>query len=83
MCNQKFYRDEILTMISLFKKFGGFFDKLDSHEETITHIVHQLLIDLKNETDLSNMIRINEKSLFTALLYGFQPRIFIEALKKV
>lgn len=82
VCNQKFYKDENLTMVTLFKKYGGYFNYLNSCKDTITDIADQFLINLKSEADLSKMIQINEKALYHAFLCGYRPRIFIEELKK-
>ncbi len=80
-CSQEFCKDEILVMVSLIKKYGGFFNKLNSHKKSIEQIVEKLLINLKKEKDLSKMIEINEIAMHFALLYGYSPKIFIEELK--
>ncbi|MFX1365825.1 MAG: hypothetical protein ACFFCE_00310 [Promethearchaeota archaeon] len=81
-CIQKFTDDEINTMISLIKKYGGYFNEIKENKVTIKQILENMLFNLKNEEDFSEMIEINEKALHFALLYGYHPKLFIEELKK-
>ncbi len=82
-CIQKFTKDEIKTMISLFNKYGGFFNELNSCKISIKHILENMFFNLNNQKDVSRMIEINERALHFALIYGYHPKIFIEELKKL
>ncbi|MFX1499781.1 MAG: hypothetical protein ACFFDH_02310 [Promethearchaeota archaeon] len=81
-CIQKFPNDEINTMISLFKKFGGYFNELKENKVSLKQILENMFFNLKIEEDFSEMIEINERALHFALLYGYPPKLFIEKLKK-
>jgi len=81
-CNQKFSKEEIMTMISLFKKYGGFFNKLSSSKLTLKQILKNTLNTIRKENNFSKMIEINEKALHFALLFGYRHKAFIEELKK-
>jgi len=81
-CVQKFQKEEILAMIPLFIKYGGFFNTLISHKQPLRKIVENLLNSIAKEKDFSRMIELNEKALYRALLFGYRPKKFIEELKK-
>ena len=82
-CNHIYNKDEILTMVSLFKKYDGFFNQLNSHNKSVEQIVYKLLNDLKKEKNLSKMFEINEKALHLTFLCGYRPKIFIGELRKI
>ena len=48
-CKLKFSEGEIMTMTSLFKKYGGFFKKLVSQKLSLKQIIENLLNDMKQE----------------------------------
>jgi len=81
-CKLKFSEGEILTMISLFKKHGGFFNKMDSRKLSLKQILENLLNNMKKEKNFSRMIELNEIALHQALLFGYRSKKFIEELKK-
>lgn len=82
-CKLKFSEGEILIMTSLFKKYGGFFNKINSKKLSLNQILENLLDNMKKEKNFSRMIELNEKSLHLALLFGYPPNAFIEKLKKI
>ncbi|MFX1569038.1 MAG: hypothetical protein ACFFCV_11805 [Promethearchaeota archaeon] len=82
-CNLKFSVGEKLTMIALFKKYGGFFNKIDFKTDSLKQIIDNLFKNLEKEKDFSKMIELNEKSLHLALLFGYTPNAFIKELKKI
>lgn len=81
-CKLKFSEGEIMTMASLFKKYGGFFNKLDSQKLTLKQILENLLNEIRNENDFSRMIELNEITLHHGLLGENLPKKFMEELKK-
>ena len=81
-CKLKFSEGEIMTMTSLFKKYGGFFKKLVSQKLSLKQIIENLLNDMKQEKNFSKIIDLNELALYKALLLGYRPKKFIEELKK-
>jgi len=81
-CMKKFSKDEIETISSLFNKYGGFFNKINSQKISIKEIVQSMFFNLRNEKDFLKMIEINKRALHFALLYGYHPKIFIEEIKK-
>ncbi|KKN20669.1 hypothetical protein LCGC14_0933190 [marine sediment metagenome] len=67
-CKLQFSEGEFLTMTSLFKKYGGFFNKLDSQKLSLKQILENLLSEIRNENDFSRMIELNEIALHHGLL---------------
>jgi len=82
-CKLQFSEGEILTMASLFKKYGGFFNKRSSQKLPLKQISENLLNNTKKEKNFSRMIELNEIALHQALIFGYQPKKFIEELKKI
>lgn len=82
-CILKYSEEEIMIMVSLFIKYGGFFNQLNIQKPALENIIENLLDSLKNEEDFSRMIEINEKAFHQAILFGYRPNPFIEELKKI
>lgn len=82
-CIQKYSKEEILTMISLFEKYGGFFNQFNIEKPALGKIIEKLLDSLTNEGDFSRMLEFNEQALYQSLLHGYTPRAFIDELKKL
>ena len=70
-------------MVSLFEKYGGFFNQLDIQKPTLGKIIKNLQDSLKNEEDFSRMIEFNELALYQSFLHGYTQKAFIEELKKL
>ena len=81
-CKLKFSKGEILTMSSLFERYGGFFNKLGSQKPPLEQILENFLNNIKKEKSFSRMIEFNEVALHCALLFGYRPKKFTEELKK-
>ena len=82
-CLQEFSNEEIQIMASLFRRYGGFFGKLKAEKIEIRQIATDLTEKLKRAKDLSLLFEINEVALHRALLHGYNPKDFIEELKKI
>jgi hypothetical protein len=81
-CRAKFDEPELRKMDYLFKKYGGFYNKLNSKESYLTSIIQELIDDINHEADYSKLFELNEKALHKALLFGFPPSEFLEELNK-
>ena len=82
-CNQRYSNEEIRVMTGLFRRYGGFFGKLKDQKVDIRQIATDLIERLKIIKDSSKLFEINEDALHTALLHGYNPKDFIEELKKI
>ncbi len=82
-CIQKYSEEEIITMGSLFEKYGGFFNQFNIEKPVLGKIIENLLDSLTNEGDFSRMLEFNEQALYQSLLHGYTPRAFIDELKKL
>lgn len=82
-CIQRYSNEEILVMTGLFRRYGGFFGKLKAEKVEIRQIATDLIERLKRAKDFSILFEINEVALHCALLHGYNPKDFIEELKKI
>ena len=82
-CLQNFSDEEIQIITHLLRKFGGFFGKFKTEKIGITQIASDLMNKLKRMKNFSLLIEINESYLHNALLHGYNPKDFIEELKKI
>ncbi len=82
-CIQKYSEEEIMTMLSLFEKYGGFFNQFNIEKLGLGKIIENFLDSLKNFEDFSRMIEFNEQALYQSLLHGYTQKAFIEELKKL
>ena len=83
ICNQRYSNEEIRVMKGLFRRYGGFFGKLKEEKIDIRQIATDLIESLKEIKDSSLLFELNEGALHTALLHGYNPKDFIEELKKI
>lgn len=82
-CIKKYSKEEIMTIVPLFEKYGGFFNQFNTQKLALGKIIENLLNSLKNEENFSRMIEFNEQALYQVLLHGYTPKAFIEELKKL
>jgi len=82
-CIQRYPNEEIQVMTGLFRRYGGFFGKLKTEKVEIRQIATDLIERLKRAKNFSILFEINEVALHRALLHGYNPKDFIEELKKI
>jgi len=80
-CRNRFTKEDLELISSLFLAYGGFLGKLKRSQFSIIEVIKDLSKELVEQNDSLSIENLNIKVLHKALVHGITPNEFIELLK--